>query len=105
MARELARLLAPIVKKGPREAHVALNDHGKPWGQFGIDQAFEHVCRRAGLSGWSVYCIRHDAITSWLCACSPVHVVQRMAGHKHLATTQKYVHFPGSLTGAQPRGV
>lgn len=22
-----------------------------------------------------------------------MHVVQRMAGHKHLATTQRYVHF------------
>ncbi|MRG98487.1 tyrosine-type recombinase/integrase [Polyangium spumosum] len=22
----------------------------------------------------------------------PVHVVQRMAGHKHLSTTQRYVH-------------
>ncbi|MRG98396.1 tyrosine-type recombinase/integrase, partial [Polyangium spumosum] len=93
ISRELARLLAPIVKRGPREAHVALNDHGKPWGQFGIDQAFERVCRRAGLSGWSVYGLRHYAITSWLRAGIPVHVVQKMAGHKHLATTQKYVHF------------
>lgn len=93
VSRELARLLAPIMRKGPREAHVALNDHGKPWGQFGIDQAFERVCRRAGLSGWSVYCLRHYAITSWLRAGIPVHVVQKMAGHKHLATTQKYVHF------------
>ncbi|MDC3987570.1 tyrosine-type recombinase/integrase [Polyangium jinanense] len=39
------------------------------------------------------YPLRHYAITSWLRAGIPVHVVQRMAGHKHLATTQRYVHF------------
>ena len=93
ISRELARLLAPIVKRGPRDANVALNDHAKPWGQFGIDQAFGRVCKRAGLAGWSVYCLRHYAITSWLRAGIPVHVVQRMAGHKHLSTTQRYVHF------------
>ncbi|MDC3959225.1 tyrosine-type recombinase/integrase [Polyangium jinanense] len=90
------------MRKGPREAHVALNDHGKPWGQFGIDQAFERVCRRAGLNGWSVYCLRHHAFTSWLRVGIPVHVVQRMAGHKHLATTQRYVHFIHSEATARP---
>ncbi|TKC95239.1 site-specific integrase [Polyangium fumosum] len=35
-------------------------------------------------------CLRHYAITSSLRAGIPVHVVQRMAGHKHLATTQTY---------------
>jgi hypothetical protein len=37
-----------------------------PWGQFGLDQAFERVLHRAGLDGWSIYCRRHYAITSWL---------------------------------------
>ncbi|MDI1445958.1 site-specific integrase [Polyangium sp. 6x1] len=89
---ELAKLLAPLAK-GEREGHVALNDRRKAWGQWGLDQAFGRVAKRAGLEGWSVYCLRHYAITSWLRAGVPVHVVQRMAGHKHLATTQKYVHF------------
>jgi site-specific recombinase XerD len=69
-----------------------MNEHGKPWGQYGLDQAFSRVRRRAGLEEWSVYCLRHYAITSWLRAGVPVHVVQRMAGHKHLSTTQRYVH-------------
>ena len=34
----------------------------------------------------------HYAITSWLRRGIPIHVVQRMAGHKHLSTTQRYVH-------------
>lgn len=91
MAPQLARLLGPIEKQA-RDEHVALNERGKPWGQYGLDQAFGRVRRRVGLEGWSVYCLRHYAITSWLRAGVPVHVVQRMAGHKHLSTTQRYVH-------------
>ncbi len=87
----LARLLAPV-EQGPKGDHVALNRAGKPWGQYGLVRAFERVRNRAGLEGWSVYCLRHFAITSWLRAGVPVHVVQRMAGHLHLSTTQRYVH-------------
>ena len=92
IAPQLAPLLAPV-EEGPRDGYVALNKRGKPWGQYGLDQAFKRVGRRAGLDEWSVYCLRHYAITSWLRAGIPVHVVQRMAGHKHLSTTQRYVHF------------
>ncbi|MBK9263089.1 MAG: site-specific integrase [Polyangiaceae bacterium] len=89
---ELARVLAPEMH-GDREGHIATNYLGLPWGQFGLDQAFERVIHRAGLEGWSIYSLRHYAITSWLRAGIPVHVVQRMAGHVHLSTTQRYVHF------------
>jgi integrase len=37
--------------------------------------------------------LRHYAITTWLRKGIPVHVVQKMAGHQNLATTQHYVHF------------
>ncbi|MDI1435173.1 tyrosine-type recombinase/integrase [Polyangium sorediatum] len=87
----LARLLEHV-ERGPKDGRVALNQQGKPWGQYGLTQAFERVRDRAGLGGWSVYGLRHFAITSWLRAGVPVHVVQRMAGHKHLSTTQRYVH-------------
>jgi len=92
IAPQLARLLAPGAD-GPRDGHVALSERGAPWGQFGLDQAFERVRDRTGLAGWSIYALRHYAITSWLRAGVQVHVVQRMAGHKHLSTTQRYVHF------------
>lgn len=87
----LARVLARV-ENGPRDGRIALNQKGKGWGQYGLQQAFERVRDRAGLEGWSVYSLRHYAITAWLRAGVPVHVVQRMAGHKHLATTQRYVH-------------
>ncbi len=103
IAPPLACLLAPVAE-GPREQYVALTRDGAPWGQYGIDQAFDRVRDRAGLSGWSVYALRHYAITSWLRRGIPVHVVQRMAGHKHLATTQRYVHhLKGDLEDAARR--
>lgn len=92
IARPLAVLLGEV-EKGPREGHVALTDKGEPWGQYGLDQAFGRVRDRAGLAGWSVYSLRHYAITSWLRKGIPVHVVQKMAGHRNLSTTQHYVHF------------
>jgi len=92
IARQLAVLLSEV-EKGPREGHVALTVEGEPWGQYGLDRAFERVRDRAGLAGWSVYALRHYAITTWLRRGIPVHVVQKMAGHRNLATTQHYVHF------------
>jgi integrase len=91
IAPPLARLLAPVAD-GQRDQYVALTKAGAPWGQYGLDQAFDRVRDRAGLSGWSVYALRHYAITAWLRRGIPVHVVQKMAGHKHLATRQRYVH-------------
>ncbi len=91
IAPPLARLLGPL-ERGPKDGHLALSARGKPWGQFGLDQAFGRVCKRAGLPDWSIYALRHYAITMWLRRGIPVHVVQKMAGHKHLSTTQRYVH-------------
>jgi hypothetical protein len=39
IARPLAVLLGEV-ERGPSEGHVALTDEGKPWGQYGLDQAF-----------------------------------------------------------------
>ena len=81
IARPLAALVGEL-EKAPRERHVALTVFGKPWGQNGLDQAFGRVRDRAGLAGWSIYALRHYAITNWLRMGIPVHVVQRMAGHE-----------------------
>lgn len=103
IARRLAVLLGDV-EKGPRDGHLAVTVEGEPWGQYGLDRAFERVRDRAGLAGWSVYSLRHYAITSWLRKGVPVHVVQKMAGHKNLATTQHYVHFlKGDLEEAARR--
>jgi integrase len=92
VAPRLAQLLGPL-ERGARDELLARTRAGKPWGQSGLCQAFERTRDRAGLAGWSIYALRHYAITDWLRRGIPVHVVQKMAGHKHLATTQHYIHF------------
>jgi integrase len=92
IARPLAVFLGEV-EEGPRDGHVALTADGEPWGQYGLDRAFERVRDRAGLAGWSVYSLRHYAITTWLRKGIPVHVVQKMAGHRNLSTTQHYIHY------------
>jgi integrase len=103
----IARFLACVLgrfRTRPKEGHVALTSKGEPWGQHGLAQAFGRVRDRAGLSGWSIYSLRHYAITMWLRKGIPVHVVQRMAGHTNLATTKRYVHLlKGDLEDAAAR--
>ena len=117
IARTLAELLGDI-EYGPRDGYLALTADAKPWGQNGLYVAFERMRDRAGLAGWSVYALRHYAITNWLRRGIPVHVVQKMAGHKNLSTTEHYVHFlktdledaarrlnePGAFAGLGGRG-
>jgi integrase len=88
----LAVLLGEV-EKGPREGYVALTADGEPWGQYGLDQAFERVRDRSEYTDQPARPARHYAITTWLRKGIPVHVVQRMAGHRNLSTTQHYVHF------------
>ncbi len=76
------------------EKYIASTAGGETWSEWAPNQAFKRVCKRLNLSEeYTLYSLRHWAITSWLRAGIPVHVVQRMAGHKHLSTTQRYVHF------------
>lgn len=76
-----------------RKGFVALSRSKKPWGQYGMSKAFKRIAAKLEMpKAWTLYYLRHYAITSWLRKGIRVHVVQRMAGHKHLATTEKYVH-------------
>jgi integrase len=71
---------------------VAITRNGKPWGQSGLTQSFERAQERAELSGWSFHKLRHFFVTELCRRGAPTHVVQRLAGHADLATTQRYAH-------------
>jgi len=74
------------------DEHVALMRDGRPLTQTALNAAFARLVKRLGLRHWPVYSLRHYAITAWLRAGVPVHVVQRMAGHSNLSTTARYTH-------------
>ena len=78
--------------RGRNEATVALNCAGEPWKDDGLSQGFERARDRAGVTGFTVHSLRHFFISSWLAKGVGAHVVQAIAGHESLATTQRYAH-------------
>lgn len=86
---------AALVRKSPW-GPVALTSLGKPWGEFGLNQAFERAQHRAGLKGWSFHDLRHFFVTelSRLGVAAPA--IQKLAGHADLSTTQRYVDMSAS---------
>jgi integrase len=94
LARVLRELLetAKATKPGPWSP-VALTVHGKPWGEFGLNQAFKRAQKRIGRSGWTFHSLRHFFVTELFRRNAPAVAIQRLAGHSELATTQRYADF------------
>ncbi len=88
-------LVLARVGERPRDARAALNVQGKPWGEAGIRNAFRRALHRAGVPKWRLHDLRHFFVTALLNAGVPAHVVQELAGHGDLATTQRYAHATG----------
>ena len=68
----------------------------------------ERVCSRLGIQYRRLHGLRHAWITSLLRAGVPLAIVMRAAGHRNIATTQRYLHVaadnPGWITNALPTG-
>ncbi|MFB0555285.1 MAG: tyrosine-type recombinase/integrase [Phycisphaerae bacterium] len=50
---------------------------------------FKTLCRRAKVGPYTVHDLRRSCITNWAKKL-PIHVVQKLAGHSDIRTTQKY---------------
>jgi integrase len=50
---------------------------------------FKTICRRAAVGPYSIHDLRRSCITNWA-KHLPIHVVQQLAGHSDIRTTQKY---------------
>jgi len=50
---------------------------------------FKTLCRKASLPQYSIHDLRRSCITNWA-KHLPIHVVQQLAGHSDIRTTQKY---------------
>lgn len=89
---ELSALLPKRV--GPRHV-LAPSSAGLEWSESGLAKCFDRAAQRAGHveRGWSIYVLRHYAITRWLWEGIPIHVVMKMAGHARMATTERYTHY------------
>jgi integrase len=97
MARDLRKSLEQACdsKLGPW-APVALTGTGKPWGEYGLNQAFRRVQRRVKRSGWTFHSLRHFFVTELFRRGANAAAIQRLAGHADLATTQLYADVDAS---------
>jgi integrase len=50
---------------------------------------FKTICRRARVGPYSIHDLRRSCITNWAQSL-PIHVVQQLAGHSDIRTTQRY---------------
>ncbi len=80
------------VPRNWRKGLVALSTAGTPWSEYAMATAFKRVCKRIDQDGWRFHDLRHFFVTSWLRAGVPPHVVQAIAGHADLKTTDNYAH-------------
>lgn len=91
LARTLRATLERAVseRRGPW-APVSLTAFGKPWGESGLNQAFQRAQERAGRSGWTFHDLRRFFVTELFRNGAPAPAVQLLAGHADLTTTQRY---------------
>jgi len=57
-----------------------------------IKKSFKGICLNAGLPDVTIHTLRHDFCTMLIKEKHDIETVQRLAGHKDIRTTMKYVH-------------
>lgn len=87
----LAEVLGAIARR-KADAYVSGPGDGEPWGEHALYHAFKSASAKAGIEGFRFHDLRHAFVTELFRGGTPAPVVQRLAGHEHLATTQRYAH-------------
>jgi integrase len=92
IAEPLLVLLRKAAKPKASHALVARTSHGKPWKENGLLQAFRRAQKKVGIEGFRFHDLRHFFVTELFRRGASAPAVQRLAGHLHLSTTEKYAH-------------
>lgn len=77
-----------------KEERLFLNERGRPLsydGFMGIHHRVRDHLKAIGIPGYMAYRSRHTGITNWARAGVPGPILQKLAGHKSIVTTQLYV--------------
>jgi integrase len=80
---------------------VLYHEDGSPLTE-GLVQGFvKRAARRAGLENNGPHMLRHTFYSHLAMRSAPARAIQELAGHRDLATTQRYMHLsPAALEGA-----
>lgn len=81
--------------KGPR---VLCETDGRPLTQKVLQCIVRAAARRAGLKHEGVHVLRHTFCSHLAMRGAPARAIQELAGHKDLATTQRYMHLSPAAT-------
>ena len=72
---------------------VGITKTGRPFQVRNIRSALDRYFRLADIQGATVNDLRHTFIAHQLKAGTPLTLVSKLAGHKRLSTTEKYLEF------------
>ena len=70
-------------------------NYGKPITRWTWSKIVRRIANAASLPGFSTHTLRHLCLTDLARAGWDVHEIANLAGHRNLATTQKYIHLSG----------
>lgn len=83
------------------DAFLLLGERGGYWYSTSLYHHFYAHCATAGLSDITPHKLRHSLATHLASRGVPLHIIQRLLGHKNVATTSRYLHAaPGDLRDA-----
>jgi len=81
-----------------RHVRVLIDLDGQPLTQKGVQGIMRRVARRASVQK-GVHILRHTFCSHLAMQGAPSRAIQELAGHRHLGTTQRYMH-PAALEAA-----
>jgi integrase len=80
---------------------VLCEEDGTPLTRQTVQSWMRRVTRRAGLANTGVHVLRHTFCSHLAMRGAPARAIQELAGHRDLATTQRYMHLsPAAIQGA-----
>lgn len=97
-----ARLEAALrANRHLRGARVLCHADGRPLAEHTLTDILQRVARRANMRNNGAHILRHTFCSHLAMRGAPMRSIQELAGHRDLATTQRYMHLsPSALTDA-----
>lgn len=97
LCRKALALLRWLRRRCNGVGAVFLNSNGRPWTRRTWGLRFARLRRKAGVSGASLYSLRHRFGTNAVLRGVDQHTLARLMGHTTTRMTGHYVHLAGNL--------